>query len=167
MLIYAVKCNFWKDQQFSAKKNPVVLRNSKRNVGVCYPYLSISGSNYFMQQSVLAEGQVYMIWYEDDGSTRLFPIANYVKEQLCSMEEILSKIRQWHMLQKHLSSSRRFFGFFFFVVHQQSVVWGVFYFPNLNAGYFETFNFINMYFMYIIAKIFIAKFPYMYIMCYD
>lgn len=110
---------------FCQKKNPVVLRNSKRNVGVCYPYLSISGSNYFMQQSVLAEGRVYMNWYQDDGSTRLFPIANYIKEQLCSMEEILSKIRQWHTLQKHFSSSR-----LFFVVHQQSVVWGCALFPK-------------------------------------
>lgn len=67
---------------FGQKKIPVVLRNSERNIGVCYPYLSISGSNYFMQQSVLAQGQVYMNWYQDDGSTRLFPIANYIKEQL-------------------------------------------------------------------------------------
>lgn len=79
MLIHALKSNFCEEQQFSAK-NPVVLSNSKRNVGVCYPYLSISGSNYVVQQSVLAEGWVYMHWYQDDGSTRLFPIVNDIKE---------------------------------------------------------------------------------------
>lgn len=135
---------------------------------VCYPYLSISGSNYFMQQSVLAEGRVYMNWYQDDGSTRLFPIANYIKEQLWSMEEILSKIRQCHTLQKHFSSSRRVCFFFLWSTNN---LWcgGVFHFPDPNTGYFETFNFINMYLMYIITKMknFIAKFPYMDIMCYD
>lgn len=61
--------------------------------------------------------------------------------------------------------------FLFFFLWSTNNLWcgGVFHFPDPNTGYFETFNFINMYLMYIITKMknFIAKFPYMDIMCYD